>query len=103
LIQADGFIFASSGKKFGGFTFPAGAYATDIKPTDVGYTQSALSALFYGGDIGRDVSYFVEIKRREFTPLLYPGFPHQFISYAPFGGFPVPVKVRKIGPNEMAP
>ena len=102
-IEATGFIRASEAKKFGGFTFPVGAYATDIKPTDPGYTQSELSALFYGGNVGREVSTYVEIAKREFNPLLYPGFPHQYISYAPFAQFPVHVKVRSVGINQMPP
>lgn len=96
-------MFASSAKKFGGFTFPAGAYATDIGPRQAGYTQSYLSALFYGGDVNRDVSAYVEIARRDFTELLYPGFPRQWIRYAPVGGFPVYVKVRSVGINQMPP
>jgi hypothetical protein len=103
LIESLGFILASDAKKFGGFTFPIGAYATDIKPTDPGFTKRSLSALFYGGDEGRDVSSYVEIARRDFTQLLYPGFPHQWIRYAPFAGFPVHVKVRSVGVNQMLP
>ena len=103
IIGATGVIFASEAKKFGGFTFPVGAYATDITPTDSSYTQRSLSALFYGGNENRDVSGYVEIARRDFSQLQYPGFPHQWIRYAPFAGFPVRVKVRNVGINKMAP
>jgi hypothetical protein len=95
-------MLASHPKKFGGFTFPSGAYATDIRPTDPGYTQRLLSALFYGGNESEDVSSFVEFERNDFTQLLYPGFPHQWIRYAP-PLFPVPVRVRRVGINQMAP
>lgn len=98
-----GFMLASDAKKFGGFTFPVGAYATDIQPTYPSYTQSSLSALFYGGNESRDVSSYVEIARGGFTELKYPGFAHQWIHYAPFPGFPVKVKVRMVGINKMPP
>lgn len=67
-----------------------------------GYTQRSLSALFYGGNEARDVSWFVEVARGGFTELKYPGFASQWIYYAP-PLFPVKVKVRRIGVNKMAP
>ena len=101
-IKEAGSITASPAKRFGGFTFPSGAYATDIKPTDTGYTQRTLSVLFYGGNESRDVSWYVEIEKSGFSLLQYPGFPHQWIYYAP-EGTPVPVNVMHVGPNSMAP
>src|SRR5205085_7476098 len=72
-ILATGVIFASEAKDFGGVTFPAGAYATDIPPWDTSYTQRDLSALFYGGKQSRDVSWFVGFRDLGFSELLRPG------------------------------
>jgi hypothetical protein len=100
-ILADGVILASAKKRFGGYSFPPGAYATDIKPWNLFYTQRQLSALFYGGNENRDVSCFVAIEQRDFIgPLPFPEFPNQYYRPAP-EGFPVPVEVVGIGPNLM--
>lgn len=99
-IAADRVIYASAKKRFGGYTFPSGAYATDVAPWNLFYTQRQLSALFYGGSEHRDVSWFVAIEESDFYPLSYPEFPNQYCRPAP-EGFPVPVEVVLVGPNLM--
>ena len=88
------------GRLSGGFTFPAGAYATDIPPWDSKMTQRDLSALFYGGDLGQDVSGFVAVDGAEFYPLPYA--PSQWVRQCPAGAF-VPVDTFMFGPNLMDP
>lgn len=102
IIVSTGFINASPPKRFGGFTFPSGAYGTDIPPFNPIMTQRQLSALFYGGSTLRDVSWFVAFEKLDFIPLLYSGFPGQFYRPAP-PGFPVPIRRFFAGPTLMAP
>jgi RHS repeat-associated protein len=101
-IAGTGYIFSTPKFVIGGFIFPAGAYATHIPPWDAQYTQRSLSALFYGGNEGRDVSWFVAVDGTEFTPLPYVPYPHQWVKFWPAGGS-VPVKVLTHGPNLMLP
>jgi len=87
-----------SGRLGDGFYKPAGAYATDIGPWDPFYTQSELSALFFGGNRNRDVSWFVALDAEMFIRL--PQSPREF--YMP-GVYPgeVDVDVFFMGPNLM--
>ncbi|MCD6258512.1 MAG: hypothetical protein J7J31_02800 [Helicobacteraceae bacterium] len=75
---------------------PRGAYAADIKPWDMSYTQKELSALFYGGNINRDVSWFVAVNKDPFI--------HRYGTREYYIGSPdniVPVDVVTIGKNLM--
>ena len=93
-------ITASAKKVFLRTSFPEGAYATDIPPWSDTHTQRQLSALFYGGNEGNDVSWFVAIERKDFTELRLPAYPNQWIRYAPAGTM-VPVSIVAVGPNLM--
>jgi hypothetical protein len=62
--------------------------------------QSQLSALFYGGNEGKDVTNFVAIKKNDFLQLNLPGVSNQFYRPA-FPGASVPVDVIASGPNLM--
>ena len=101
-IYQDKAIIASEKKTFLKDTFPAGAYATEIEPWSASYTRRQVSSLFYGGNENRDVSWFVAIERNDFSPLRVPGYPNQWIRYAPAGN-KVPVNIIAIGPNLMSP
>ena len=81
-------------------TFPSGAYGTDLPPWDTRYTQQELSALFYGGNPNRNMRFFVAFEAPDFSRLNRPGYPHQFVKYAPAGSR-VPVKLVTAGPNLM--
>ena len=54
-------------KKYGGNLggpgsyFPAGAYATDIEPWNPIMTNKDLANLFYGGNLNRDLRWFVAL------------------------------------------
>jgi len=94
------------------YTFPPGAYATDIAPFDSEWldgaaptaaTKSNLSAYFKGGLVDIDkVSWYVAIDITEdsFRRLEYPGIDHFYIKDGPQGGT-VPVTVSSIGFNPM--
>jgi RHS repeat-associated protein len=100
-IARDGFMYAS--KKFKGtYSYPTGAYASDIAPWDSLWTQRQLSALFYASP-KEDVSWFVALKKEAFIPITYPGVSHFFYKPAPHPGFPVPVFPITHGPNLMLP
>jgi RHS repeat-associated protein len=99
-IFTSGGIFASLAKRFEGFTFPAGAYATDIAPWSIQFTQRRLSALFYGGNENKDVSFFVAIKKNDFIPIVSSTFPNQYYRPAISGDF-VPIEAIVFGPNLM--
>lgn len=100
-IAMAGVIYASERYSSGNFTFPPGAYATDVPPWSMEYTQSQLSALFYGGVEHHPVGAFVAIEQNDFYgPLEYKGFPHQYVRPAA-AGTPVPVRVVTHGPNLM--
>lgn len=86
-----------SGRLGNGIPKPPGAYATDIEPWNVGYTQKQLSALFYGGNVARDVSWFVALDGEEFIPV--PGTARE--RYKP--GPSIGVNVVTHGPNIMLP
>jgi len=103
-ILESGVIIASEKKFFGGYTFPPGAYATDVPPWSASFTQRALSAYFYGGNEGKDVSHYVAIAALPdfLGPLPFPGLGNQYYRPA-LPGFPVPVAVLEVGPNLMLP
>jgi hypothetical protein len=93
-------ILASPPYTVGNFTFPQGAYATDIPPWSTEYTQGELSGLFYGGVQHHDVSAFVAIKQNDFFPVQSSAFPHQWCRPAAADSM-VPVSVVAYGPNLM--
>jgi RHS repeat-associated protein len=101
-IQQSQFIIATSTYRGRTYTFPSGAYASDIEPTDTQFTQRQLSALFYGGNENKDVSWYVKIKKNDFIPIRYPGIEHFFYRPARAGDY-VPVDVEEIGLNLMSP
>ncbi|MDD2764572.1 MAG: Ig-like domain-containing protein [Opitutaceae bacterium] len=82
----------------GPLTFPEGAYATDIPPFDVLYTQSQLSSEFYNGDESHDLSWFIAFAKNDFARY----YKHQFIRHAPAGTW-VPIEIVLFGPNLMSP
>jgi RHS repeat-associated protein len=77
---------------------PAGFYATDIVPWDITMTQSDLSALFYGGNRKRNVSWFVAIDGSLFDKVW--GTTNEFVQQ---GSGIVQLEVITIGPNLMLP
>jgi hypothetical protein len=85
------------------FTYPSGAYASVIWPVGP-MTQRQLSAHFYGGNVGRDVSWYVQLCSN-LNPFTYVGSPtHPDFWYSPAPpGFMVPVRTFTIGPNLMLP
>lgn len=83
------------------YTFPAGAYATDIEPWSTQYTQRQLSALFYGGNEGRPVDAFVAFVGDDFFKLEYTAHPNQFVRVTKAGGVRVPIQVVTFGTNLM--
>jgi hypothetical protein len=101
-IASSGLIKASEAYTSGNFTFPPGAYGTDIPPWSMDYTQSDLSALFYGGVRTHPMPFFVAFEGPDFFELQYSPFPHQFVRPADEGDY-VPVKVVTHGPNLMRP
>jgi len=80
------------------YSFPVGAYGTDIAPWNILYTQNQLSALFFGGNESRNVRWYVAFEQGEFYRL--PNHPHQYVKQSPVGTR-VPVKVVHAGPNLM--
>lgn len=101
-ILQDRSITSSERKRFGGFTFPPGAYASDVPPWSTSYTRHQLSALFYGGNEKKDMSWCVLVEEPGFRPLNYPGFPHQYVYEWPPGG-EVPATIVGAFPNLMSP
>ena len=89
-------------KKYGGNLggpgsyFPAGAYATDIEPWNPIMTNKDLANLFYGGNLNRDLSWFVALDGEEFSPLH--GAPHQFIRFCQPGDS-IAVEIYYFGPS----
>lgn len=97
-----GFVTPSfRGLGTGGNTRPAGFYATDIAPWESSYRQSELSALFYGGNRGRDVSWFVAVDGSTFSRVH--GAPREYVHFGSVGSGPVQLDVITIGPNLMLP
>ncbi|ERL55882.1 Rhs family protein [Psychrobacter aquaticus CMS 56] len=89
-----------SGHLGNGVPKPPGFYGTDIQPWDKTYTQESLSALFYGGDKKRDVSWFLAFDGTTCIPVY--STPHE--CYIPSAlGMNVPVQTITIGPNHMEP
>ena len=78
---------------------PAGFYATDIAPWEIQYTQEELSALFYGGNRHRDVSWFLAVDGSSFLP--HGGSLYEY--YSPSNTGEVNLDVITIGPNLMLP
>lgn len=78
---------------------PAGFYATDITPWSIQYTQEDLSALFYGGNRHRDVSWFIAVDGTSFIP--FGGNLYEY--YSPSVTGEVDLDVITIGPNLMLP
>jgi hypothetical protein len=102
-IAASQTIRASAGFR-GTYTYPIGAYATEIAPLPTsGYTQRQLSALFYGGNQNRDVSYYVEIEQADFYPILYPGITGQVGSSGPLCWVSGPRHSCEVGAESDAP
>ncbi|MBL4827248.1 MAG: hypothetical protein JKY66_05980 [Spongiibacteraceae bacterium] len=84
-----------------GNTRPAGFYASDITPWEINMTQADLSALFYGGNRHKNVSWFVAIDASSFTPAH--GASREYLQHGSTGiGF-VNVETITIGPNLMLP
>jgi hypothetical protein len=94
-------IYATPEYSGDGFTHPTGAYATTIMPIGP-MTRSALQALYKKGDANWDVSWYVMLcpNLNAFYPT---GYPSEWVSPAPYAGFPVPVRTFTIGPNLMLP
>lgn len=101
-IARSGLIIASDAFTSGNFTFPPGAYATDIPPWSTAHTQTQISQMFYGGVGHHPVNSFVAVERIDFWPLPYSPYPHQYVRNAQPGEL-VPVKVVTHGPNLMRP
>ena len=103
LIQAEQKMYCGAGYKGllrGEITYPSGAYATDIQPWDANFKQSDLANLFYGGNLNKDLTWWVAIDGLEFYPLY--GAPHQYIRPCMEGDF-IDVDAFMIGPNLMDP
>lgn len=81
---------------------PPGAFASTIPPWHPTMTQAELSAIFYGGNPSRDVSFFVAIddSDEEFRPIRCA--PAEVFKPWMFPG-EVPVNPIIIGPNLMRP
>jgi len=86
----------SSGYKRGR---PQAFYATKITPWSTEYTQEELSALFYGGDISQDVSWFAAIDGTSFIQYK----PGHYEYFNPSNTGEVDLDVITIGPNLMLP
>ncbi|MFY0640988.1 MAG: hypothetical protein JXR16_08080 [Bermanella sp.] len=84
-----------------GNTRPAGFYATDIAPWEVNYTQADLSALFYGGNRNKDVSWFVALDGTLFNPVN--GASREYVSYGSQSIGEVSINPVTVGPNLMLP
>ena len=80
---------------------PRGAYASDIKPWDTSYTQRELSKLFYGGNMNRNMSWYVAVDSAPFVPVH--NAPRAYYIGAPESIEYVPVDVITIGKNLMLP
>ena len=78
---------------------PPGFYAANIPPWSTQYTQESLSALFFGGNINRDVSWFVAIDGTSF--IKFPGNTYEY--YRPSSTGETDLDVITIGPNLMSP
>jgi RHS repeat-associated protein len=100
-ISQDQEIVSSWAFDLGKFTFPAGAYATDIQPWSTQYTRGQISALFYGGYEGRPVDAFVAFIGDDFFQLPYSPYPSQFVRTTGIGGVRVPIQVVTFGTNLM--
>jgi RHS repeat-associated protein len=100
-ISSEGVIMSSWPFTSPPYTFPAGAYATDIPPWSTQYTQSQLSALFYGGNEGRSVDAFVAFVGDDFFELQYKPYPNQFVRVTSAGDMPVSIDVITFGTNLM--
>ena len=83
----------------GRVTYPSGAYASTIAPYDILYTQPELSAHFYGGSRGKDVSCAVVIVNDAFLPVF--GGPADFRYKPGEPGGTVPVEDLELVPNLM--
>ena len=79
---------------------PAGIYTSDIPPWNTQYTQKQLSALFYGGNQNKNVSWFVAIDGISFQPVY--ATPGEWYQPGLYPGS-VSVDVITIGPNLMLP
>jgi len=104
LIGASGVGFVTPsfrGLGTNGNTRPAGFYATDIAPWEVNMTQADLSALFYGGNRHKDVSWFVAVDASLFSPVY--GAPREYVYHGSTGIGRVDLDVITIGPNLMLP
>ena len=66
-------------------------------------SQRWMSALFYGGNTRRPVSWFVALEKEAFIPLLYPGVDNFYYKPAPYPEYPVLVHPIAHGPNLMLP
>ena len=84
-----------------GNTRPSGFYATDIAPWEVNYTQTELSALFYGGNRNKDVSWFVALDGTLFSPVN--GASREYVSYGSQIIGEVSIDPVSVGPNLMLP
>ncbi len=78
---------------------PPGFYGTNITPWSIQYTQEDLSALFYGGDRSRDVSWFVAFDGQSFRK--YFGNSHEY--YRPSLTGSTELEIITTGPNLMLP
>jgi hypothetical protein len=98
-ISTTGYLLSSSGA---GKAFPPGAYASDIWPVDLTFTQRTLSLGFYNHPF-HDVSAFVAFCSAKFTVVghIFPRVRHYWAP-AP-AGIPVKIDVKFAGPNMMAP
>lgn len=79
-------------------TRPPGFYATALPPWVGTTSQKQLSELFYGGNQGRDLSWFVAVEGSEFIAPY--GAPSELYKPGKQGGF-VKLEVITIGPNLM--
>ncbi len=78
---------------------PPGFYASSITPWSIQHTQEDLSAIFYGGNRDRDVSWFVAIDGQSF--LKHPGNSNEF--FRPSNTGYTDLDVISVGPNLMLP
>ncbi len=104
LIGASGVGFVTPsfrGLGTNGNTRPAGFYATDIAPWEVNMTQSDLSALFYGGNRNKNVSWFVAIDGALFSPVY--GASREYVYQGSTSIGLVNLDVITVGPNLMLP
>ncbi|MGJ8678289.1 MAG: RHS repeat-associated core domain-containing protein, partial [Akkermansiaceae bacterium] len=83
----------------GAVTYPQGAYASLIPPYAVVFTQSQLSAHFYGGNTSKDVSWSVMLSDYGFLPV-FGGYPDFRYKPGALGGYTT-VQPIAILPNLM--